>query len=109
MIELAEDGVAGVMPGLAMCDLFVAVFEKMQNGDRLGAAQIHRSLLPQINLALQNMEIFHHCEKRLLAARGLLNSVVVREPAIDLSSQLAAYIDLVNQLVLEEAERNDLT
>jgi dihydrodipicolinate synthase/N-acetylneuraminate lyase len=109
MIELAEDGVAGVMPGLAMCDLFVRVFEKMQNGDRLGAAQIHRSLLPQINLALQNMEIFHHCEKRLLAARGLLNSVVVREPAIDLSPQLAAYIDLVNQLVLQEAARNELT
>jgi hypothetical protein len=35
--------------------------------------------------------------------------VVVREPAIDLSPQLAAYIDLVNQLVLEEAARHELT
>ncbi len=109
MIELAHDGVAGAMPGLAMCDLFVRIFEKMQSGDLCGAARIHCSLLPQINLALQNMEVFHHCEKRLLAARGLLQSVVVREPSIDLDEHLAAHIDLVNQLVLEEAARNDLT
>jgi 2-keto-3-deoxy-L-arabinonate dehydratase len=109
MIELANDGVAGAMPGLAMCDLFVRVFEKMRSGDLDGAARIHRSMLPQINLALQNMEIFHHCEKRLLAARGLLQSVVVREPAIDLDPQLAAHIDLVNRLVLEEADRNGFT
>ena len=109
MIELANDGVAGAMPGLGMCDLFVRVFEKMQAGDLLNAARIHRSLLPQINLALQNMELFHHCEKRLLAARGLLHSVVVREPAIDLDPQLAAHIDLVNSLVLEEAGRNGFT
>lgn len=109
MIELAEDGVAGVMPGLAMCDLFVRVFEKIQDGDRTGAAQIHRSMLPQINLALQNMEIYHHCEKRLLAARGLLKSVVVRDPFIDITPQLESHIDLVNRLVLEEAARNDLT
>jgi len=109
MIELANDGVAGAMPGLAMCDLFVRVFEKMQAGDLAGAARIHRSMLPQINLALQNMEIFHHCEKRLLAARGLLQSVVVREPAIDLDAQLTAHIDLVNGLVLEEVGRNGFT
>jgi 4-hydroxy-tetrahydrodipicolinate synthase len=109
MIELANDGVAGAMPGLAMCDLFVRVFEKMQAGDLAGAARIHRSLLPQINLALQNMEIFHHCEKRLLAARGLLHSIVVREPAIDLDPQLDAHIELVNRLVLEEAGRNGFT
>jgi 4-hydroxy-tetrahydrodipicolinate synthase len=109
MIELANDGVAGAMPGLAMCDLFVRVFEKMQAGDLVGAARIHRSMLPQINLALQNMEIFHHCEKRLLVARGLLQSAVVREPAIDLDPQLAAHIDLVNRLVLEEAGRNGFT
>ena len=109
MIELARDGVAGAMPGLAMTDLFVRVFEKMQAGDLVGAARIHRSMLPQINLALQNMEIFHHCEKRLLAARGLLQSVVVREPAIDLDPQLAAHIDLVNGLVLEEAGRHGFT
>jgi 4-hydroxy-tetrahydrodipicolinate synthase len=109
MIELANDGVAGAMPGLAMCDLFVRVFEKMQAGDLAGAARIHRSLLPQINLALQNMEFFHHCEKRLLAERGLLRSVVVREPAIDLDPQLDAHIEMVNRLVLEEVCRNGFT
>jgi len=100
---------AGAMPGLAMCDLFVLIFENLQSGDRLGAARIHRAILPHINLALQNMEVFHHCEKRLLEARGLLKSVVVREPAIDLDAHVEAYIDVVNQAVLEEVTRNGLT
>ena len=109
MIELAQDGVAGVMPGLAMCDLFVRVFERIESGDLHGAASIHRSMLPQIGLALQSMEVFHHCEKRLLAARGLMQSVVVRDPAVEIDEHLAAHIDLVNRLVLEEVERNGLT
>jgi len=109
MIELAKDGVAGAMPGLAMCDLFVRIFDKMRCGDLYGAAAIHRSMLPQINLALQSMEVFHHCEKRLLAARGLMQSVVVRDPAVEVDENLAAHMDLVNRLVLEEVARNGLT
>ena len=109
IIELACCGVAGAMPGLAMCDLFVRVFERIQAGDVYGAASIHRSMLPQIGLALQSMEIFHHCEKRLLAARGLLQSTLVRDPSVEPDEQMAAHIDLVNRLVLEEAARHGLT
>jgi 2-keto-3-deoxy-L-arabinonate dehydratase len=109
LIELAGYGLAGAMPGLAMCDLFVKVFEKIQCGDLDGAARIHRSMLPQINLALESMEVFHHCEKRLLAARGLMRSVVVRDPAVEVDEHTAAHIDLVNRLVIEEAARNGLT
>lgn len=109
LLELAHEGLAGVMPGLAMCDLFVLAFQKIQNGDLPAAAAIHRSLLPQIILALQSMEVFHHCEKRLLAARGLMRSVVVRDPAIELDAPALAYIDFVNQQVLDEVKRNALT
>jgi len=109
LIELANDGVAGAMPGLAMCDLFVRIFEKIQAGDIHGAALIHRSMLPQIGLALQSMEVFHHCEKRLLAARGLMQSTVVRDPAVEVDERMAAHIDLLNRLVREEVARNGLT
>jgi 2-keto-3-deoxy-L-arabinonate dehydratase len=109
LIELAQEGLAGVMPGLAMCDLFVLAFRKMREGDLPGAASIHRSLLPQIVLALQSMEVFHHCEKRLLAARGLMRSVVVRDPEIELDAAMLAYIDFVNQRVLDEVKLNALT
>ena len=109
MIELAHEGLAGVMPGLAMCDLFVLAFQKMHSGHVSGAAAIHRSMLPQIILALQSMEVFHHCEKRLLAARGLMKSVVVRDPAMELDAPTLEYIDFVNHQVLEEVRRNALT
>jgi dihydrodipicolinate synthase/N-acetylneuraminate lyase len=109
MIELAHEGLAGVMPGLAMCDLFVLAFRKIREGNVSGAASIHRSILPQIVLALQSMEVFHHCEKHLLAARGLMRSVVVRDPAVELDAPLLAYIHFVNQRVLEEVKRNAFT
>jgi 4-hydroxy-tetrahydrodipicolinate synthase len=109
IIELARYGLAGAMPGLAMCDLFVRIFERIQAGDMPGAAAIHGSMLPQIGLALQNMEVFHHCEKRLLAARGLMRSTVVRDPSAEPDEEMAAHIDLVNQIVIEEAAHNGLT
>ena len=109
MLELAADGLAGVMPGTAMCDLFVKAFGKMQDGDWAGAAAIHSAMLPQVLVALQSMEMFHHCEKRLLAARGLLRCVQVRDPAIELDSNLFAHINLVNQMVLTEVSRHGLT
>jgi len=37
------------------------------------------SVLPQIVLSLQHMELFHHAEKRLLVARGILLEAVVRQ------------------------------
>ena len=109
IIELANDGVVGAMPGLAMSDLFVRIFCKIQDGDLAGAARIHRSMLPQIGLALRNMELFHHCEKLLLAARGLLRSTVVRDPSVEPDEQMLDHIGLVNRLVLEEVERNGVT
>jgi 4-hydroxy-tetrahydrodipicolinate synthase len=109
LLELASDGLAGVMPGTAMCDLFVILFQKMQAGDLAGAAAIHSAILPQILVSLQSLEMFHHCEKRLLAARGLLRCIQVRDPAIEVDENLIAHIELVNRLVLAEVSRNGLT
>ena len=70
---------------------------------------IHATMLPQILYGLQNMELFHHVEKRLLQARGLLGSVVVRAPAFPIDPSTAAHIDALNRKVLREIVRNNLT
>ena len=109
LLELIPNGICGAMPGLAMCDLFVRVFNLASSGDMDGAFEIYRSMLPQIVYAMQNMELFHHMEKRLLQARGLLRSTVVREPFLRLEPYDAAHIEKLDRLVLAELERQGLT
>jgi 2-keto-3-deoxy-L-arabinonate dehydratase len=103
--ELFQTGLAGVMPGLALCDLFVRLWNLLQSGDNDAALSLHTLMLPQISLALQNMELFHHVEKRLLKARGLIQNAVVREPAIILDDSATAHIERVNRLALEQVAR----
>jgi len=42
-------------------------------------------VLPQILFSLQNLELFHHAEKALLLARGIIKESVVREASVLLS------------------------
>jgi 4-hydroxy-tetrahydrodipicolinate synthase len=105
---LLPAGICGAMPGLAMCDLFVRLLWLAECGKQQDALSIFCSMLPQIVYSLQNMELFHHAEKRLLQARGLLQSIVVREPRITLDCAAEAYIQLLNSCVLRELKRQDL-
>jgi hypothetical protein len=51
------------------------------------------------------MEIYHHAEKRLLAARGIINEISVREPRLGLSPLDAAHIDFLNANILALLDR----
>jgi len=105
LLELISDGISGAVPGLAMCDLFARVFDLASKGDLAAAMTIYRCVLPQIVFSLQNMELYHHCEKRLLRARGLLSSTVVRNPTLHLDAGTEAHIDFLNNMVLTEIDR----
>jgi len=56
--------------------------------------------LSQIVFSLQNMEFYHHAEKRLLAACGIIGESFVRDPCRDLDPLDAAHIDLPNDNIL---------
>jgi dihydrodipicolinate synthase/N-acetylneuraminate lyase len=109
LIELTPEGICGAMPGLPMCDLFVKVFEMARAGEMDQALAIHSSMLPQIVYGLQNMELFHHCEKRLLVARGLLASSAVRDPTMTPDEGMSRHIEGLNRQVLAELARHGLT
>lgn len=108
LLELIPYGISGAVPGLAMCDLFMRVFELACSGQSEAAINIYRSMLPQIVFALQNMELYHHCEKLLLHARGLLVSTTVRNPTWRLDHQTETHIEVLNNLVLSELDRQGL-
>jgi 4-hydroxy-tetrahydrodipicolinate synthase len=103
LLELLPAGIRGAMTGLAMCDLFQWLYGRLTAGKTEGAEDLFRHMLPQIVYSLQNIELFHHCEKRLLVARGLLREAVVRDAGLCLDRISDAYIDLLNRQVLAAA------
>ena len=104
LLELMPSGICGAMPGLALCDLFQELTQRALAGDDPGALELFRVVLPHIAYSLQNMELFHHCEKRLLARRGLISDPVVREPALTLDATASEYIDQLIGDVLTAVE-----
>ncbi len=105
MLDLIPAGICGVMPGLAVSDLLAKVFQLATNADTAGAHKIHEALLPQIVLSLQHMELFHHAEKRLLVARGILQNAVVRELTLKLDRHTEDRISFLNEQILVLLDR----
>jgi dihydrodipicolinate synthase/N-acetylneuraminate lyase len=108
MLDLIPAGICGVMPGLAVSDLLLKVFHLASNNDMVGAYTIHEALLPQIVLSLQHMELFHHAEKRLLVARGILRQAAVRELTIGLDRHTEDRISFLNNQILALLDRLEL-
>jgi len=104
LLDLAPTDIAGVVPGLGAVDLLDRAFRAAKAGQRQQACRTFEAVLPQIVYSLQNLELYHHAEKRLLQARGVLNTVVVRRPRMSLSAHEAAHIDFINRRILELLE-----
>ncbi len=103
--ELVPAGIVGVMPGLAVSDLLVKIWDLTVTGERDRAFDVFCGVLPQIAYSLQNMEFFHHAEKRLLCARGILTSAVVREATVQLSEDERQHVDFLNGRILNLLDR----
>jgi dihydrodipicolinate synthase/N-acetylneuraminate lyase len=99
-LELAAAGAAGVVPGLALTDLLDRVFTLAKAGKREQAYPIFQGLLPQIVYSLQNMELFHHAEKRLLRARGVLKNTTVRRLERRTTAQEETYLAFLEDQIL---------
>jgi len=105
LLELIEAGICGVMPGLALADLLSRIYRLSAAGNQPAAYDIFSAVLPQIVFSLQNMEFFHHAEKRLLALRGILPGATVRDLTISPHPIDAAHIDFLNRQILALLDR----
>jgi 2-keto-3-deoxy-L-arabinonate dehydratase len=106
-LELAQAGIAGVVPGLALTDILGCVLHLARSGDLTSAQPLFEGILPQIVYSLQSIEFFHHAEKRLLKARGVIQSTTVRMPRLKLSSHEESYIDQLNDRILRLLEAHE--
>jgi len=96
--ELQPAGACGVMPGLALADLFVRIWQLGSENEWSRAYSLFAQIAPYLQFSLQTFEQFHHSEKLLLCARGILRSPVVRPVTIELDPDARRYLD---KLILE--------
>lgn len=108
MLELVAAGICGVMPGLALTDLLADVFRLESEGKREESYEIFQEVLPQIVFSLQNLELFHHAEKLLLQARGVIREAYVRQAGMELLPHDEKHIRFLNGRVLAALERRGL-
>jgi hypothetical protein len=96
------------MPGLAISDVLAKVFQLATQSDLVSAYEIHAKVLPQISFSLQHIELFHHAEKRLLVARDILPSAVVRPLTLQLDRNTEDRIAFLNGRILALLDQLDL-
>ena len=101
MLELIDAGICGVMPGLAVSDLLQLVWEDARAGNKDRAYELFQGVLPQIFYSLQSLEFFHHAEKSLLVARGLLSEPIVRDATLTIHETDRAHIAFLNEKILK--------
>ncbi len=96
MLELIPAGIAGVMPGLGVSDVLALAFRQVKAGNLAHSFETFKHVCPQIVFSLQSMELFHHAEKRLLQARGILPAAHVRRARIEIDADDSNHIDFLN-------------
>lgn len=101
MLELIDAGICGVMPGLAVSDILQIVWEKARAGDKDAAYKLFQGVLPQIWYSLQNLELFHHAEKALLVARGVLSNSDVRDATLSVNKIDREHMDFLNRKIMD--------
>ena len=100
MLELIPSGICGVMSGLGISDILARVFRLAKHGDSDHAYELFQEVLPQIVFCLQNLELYHHAEKLLLEARGIISGSIVRQASRTLSENEAKHIRFLNSKIL---------
>ncbi|HEV2496009.1 MAG TPA: dihydrodipicolinate synthase family protein [Terriglobia bacterium] len=104
LMELIPDGLCGVMPSLALADAVDLVFKLRAASKSAEAFQLYEKLLPRLVFGLQNIELWLYCEKRLLAARGLLPNARCRDATLAPDPSTVRYVDELNARLLKALE-----
>lgn len=93
MLEGLERGVHAFMPEGSMVAIYRTILARFHAGDREGARVLFERLLPVLAFVKQHIDISVQFFKRLLVAKGIFRTSVVREPILrfdDVQEHVAA-------------------
>jgi 2-keto-3-deoxy-L-arabinonate dehydratase len=89
-----ERGASGVMPGAAVPELFVRVFDLHRGGRRDEARTLFHRMSPILLLGGRDHQTFCYVQKAILQRRGILHHVRTRSPSPPLDPELDREIDV---------------
>lgn len=95
VLDTFASGGRGIMPGLAMADALSRVCQHCLDGQLNRATRVFGHVLPYLSFAIQNMELFLRCEKRLLVRRNVFTSDRCRGLTRTLSPALSRHLDRI--------------
>ncbi|WP_345762097.1 dihydrodipicolinate synthase family protein [Diaminobutyricibacter sp. McL0608] len=93
LIDALRRGAVGAQPGCSFTELYVAIWNAWEGGDRDDAVRLHTRLLPYISYWMQSVELIIAAEKRISQRRGIIASDRCRSPLRRLDSEEEAMID----------------
>lgn len=104
--DLVSAGICGLMPGLGPADLLQHIWQLATSGQMDQALDHFEKILPQLVFSLQSMELFLYLEKKLLAARGVLDeaSTHVRRPTWTPDEDIRTHALRLNARVVKACE-----
>jgi len=91
--DALRHGAVGVQPGCSFTEIYIAVWNAWERGEREQALDLHRRLLPYISYWMQNVELIIQVEKTILLRRGVISSDRCRVPGWSLDREERAMID----------------
>lgn len=92
-IEAMDRGAIGVIPGGAMHEYYLDIYESYMDGNRDRAIQLHNEILPMLDHIGQVGELFIHYEKKMMKKRGILETDQCREPTLTPDSYIDDLVD----------------
>jgi 4-hydroxy-tetrahydrodipicolinate synthase len=81
MIEGLDRGVHAFMP-TGMVEIYCTIYRRYTSGDRVGAVELFRKILPVLAFSNQHLDISVHFFKRLLHGEGVYATSRVRQPIL---------------------------
>jgi hypothetical protein len=108
MLEAIPVGIVGIMPGVPYCDLLDKVYMARKAGENERAYDLLASLLPMMNFALQDFELFLQIEKRILVRRGIFDSAHLRPLTMTPSKAVLQHVDFLIEQLMRVLGREDL-
>jgi 4-hydroxy-tetrahydrodipicolinate synthase len=98
-------GAVGIIPGLDLLDMLLAIYAAEQAGDRERAETLFARFLPMAAFEMQDIDHYNACAKHVLARRGVEIGPGLRPPAGAVTPETLALLDrYLDALPLDEVQ-----
>jgi dihydrodipicolinate synthase/N-acetylneuraminate lyase len=95
MMDGFAHGASAMMPGAAVLEVYVRIYDLYKSGKIEQAKALFYRLVPYLTFALQHLELALTIEKQVLLRRGIVSSERLRAPTLEFD---AAYSDQIAEL-----------